>query len=191
MNGFYAFTIKYNGMASRITTDVMVFKAFDPANPPNPMYPAHSTNALWDTGATKSVLTSATISALSLVPVGTTIVKHAGGSGQSNTYLVNIFLPNKVGMAGVLVSECSDIAGDFGAIIGMDIINRGDFSITNCNGETCMSFRTPSIKTIDYVVEADRPKYAGVSRNAPCPCGAKKQNGDPIKFKFCHGKNLP
>jgi len=35
MNGFYAFTIKYNGMAPRITTDVMVFKAFDPANQGN------------------------------------------------------------------------------------------------------------------------------------------------------------
>jgi preprotein translocase subunit SecA len=27
-----------------------------------------------------------------------------------------------------------------------------------------------------------------VGRNAPCPCGAKKQNGHPIKYKRCHGK---
>ncbi|MEK7149824.1 MAG: preprotein translocase subunit SecA [Patescibacteria group bacterium] len=29
-----------------------------------------------------------------------------------------------------------------------------------------------------------------VGRNDPCPCGAKKENEQPIKFKHCHGKNL-
>jgi len=27
-----------------------------------------------------------------------------------------------------------------------------------------------------------------VGRNDPCPCGAKKQDGTPIKYKHCHGK---
>ncbi|MCD4761302.1 preprotein translocase subunit SecA, partial [bacterium] len=27
-----------------------------------------------------------------------------------------------------------------------------------------------------------------VGRNDPCPCGAKKDNGKPIKYKNCHGK---
>ena len=26
-----------------------------------------------------------------------------------------------------------------------------------------------------------------VSRNDPCPCGAKKEDGTPIKYKRCHG----
>ncbi len=29
-----------------------------------------------------------------------------------------------------------------------------------------------------------------VGRNEPCPCGATKSDGHPIKFKHCHGKNL-
>ncbi len=29
-----------------------------------------------------------------------------------------------------------------------------------------------------------------VGRNDPCPCGAKKADGRPIKYKHCHGKNL-
>ncbi len=33
------------------------------------------------------------------------------------------------------------------------------------------------------------PKYQDVGRNAPCPCGAKKEDGQPIKFKHCHGKS--
>lgn len=36
-------------------------------------------------------------------------------------------------------------------LIGMDIITTGDFSITNYNEHTTMSFRTPSIQTIDFV----------------------------------------
>jgi len=29
-----------------------------------------------------------------------------------------------------------------------------------------------------------------VGRNDPCPCGAKKPDGTPIKYKHCHGKNV-
>jgi hypothetical protein len=58
-----------------------------------------------------------------------------------------------VAIIGVVVSECDDVAGNFGAIIGMDIICRGDFAITNCGGQTWMSYRYPSIRSIDYVEE--------------------------------------
>jgi|GEM_PF-4579210 len=27
-----------------------------------------------------------------------------------------------------------------------------------------------------------------VGRNDPCPCGAMKQDGTPVKYKHCHGK---
>jgi preprotein translocase subunit SecA len=33
-----------------------------------------------------------------------------------------------------------------------------------------------------------RPKKPG--RNDPCPCGARKPDGRPIKYKHCHGRNL-
>jgi len=29
-----------------------------------------------------------------------------------------------------------------------------------------------------------------VGRNDPCPCGAKKPDGTPMKYKHCHGKNI-
>ncbi|PIR43973.1 preprotein translocase subunit SecA [Candidatus Wolfebacteria bacterium CG10_big_fil_rev_8_21_14_0_10_31_9] len=29
-----------------------------------------------------------------------------------------------------------------------------------------------------------------IGRNDPCPCGAKKEDGQPIKYKHCHGKNV-
>jgi hypothetical protein len=88
--------------------------------------------------------------------VGVTQVAHAGGIGESKTYLVNLFLPNKVALAGVLVSECEDIVGDFGVIIGMDVITSGDFAITNTDDKTWVSFRVPSMGRIDYVEEFNR-----------------------------------
>lgn len=91
-------------------------------------------------------------------------------------------------MVGVLVCECQNIVGNFGAIVGMDIITKGDLAMTNVNGNTCMTFRIPSIQSIDYVYEARRIRYAGTGRNAPCPCGKKNAQGKPVKFKHCHGR---
>jgi hypothetical protein len=145
---FSAFTIKYRGRSHRITTPVKLTAAFDPQRPPDPLPSQFETVALWDTGATNSVVTQATAAALGLVPVGNASVTHAGGSSQVNTYLVNFILPNSVGVAGVMVSECPDIAGNFGAIVGMDIISSGDLAITNVDGQTWMSFRYPSIQAL-------------------------------------------
>lgn len=179
---FNAFTTTHKGIAARIITPVSVSLAFDPAQHEQPPHPLYKTTALWDTGATNSVLTQATISALGLTPVGETMVSHAGGSDPSKTYVITFYLPNHVCVPGVLVTACHDNAGNFGAIIGMDIITQGDFSITNINQCTLASYRIPSIQTIDYVVEANRIKFAGVGRNDLCPCGSGK------KYKQCHGQ---
>lgn len=185
---FLAFTIKHNGRANRIITDVRLSQAFDPNKAPNPGPPLYDTKALWDTGATGSVVTRATASALGLTPVGSTLVNHAGGSSQSNSYVVNVFLPNSVAIPGIMVSECQDImGGTVGAIIGMDIISHGDFAITNVSGLTWMTFRIPSTSTVDYVGEFEKVRFLGASRNQPCPCGKKNSQGRPVKFKYCHG----
>ena len=179
---FQAFTVKANGTLNRIITDIAVRPAFDPASPPNPPPPRIATKALWDTGATKSVISHDPVKSLGLTPVGTTNVNHGGGSSRSPTYLVNFDLPHKVGVTGALVTEFPAPAdGSFGAIVGMDVICLGDFAITNVSGRTWVSFRTPSCAAIDYVVEANKLTFAGVGRNDPCPCGSGK------KYKKCHG----
>ena len=38
-------------------------------------------------------------------------------------------------------------------LIGMDIINRGDFAVSNRDGATTFSFRIPSIESFDFVKE--------------------------------------
>jgi hypothetical protein len=94
--------------------------------------------------------------------------------------LVNFELPNRVLVAGCLVTEFPP-PEHFSVIVGMDVIGLGDFSITNVSEQTWMSFRTPSSVAIDYVVEAHRAVFAGTGRNATCPCGSGK------KYKKCHG----
>lgn len=181
---YHAFTQKYPGLTNRIITPVHVAAAFDPTNPPsNPKF--ITTAALWDTGATQSVVTEATAKTLGLVTTGKSLVHHAGGKGHYNTYLVNFLLPNQVGVSGVLVSECPDVVGPFGAIIGMDIIMGGDLAITNHNGQSWVTFRYPSQGGVDYVAEHNAlPQQAisgKVGRNQQCPCGSGK------KYKKCHG----
>lgn len=184
---FQALTIRFNGLSNRIITDLGISEAFDPKGKQLPFY---TLKALWDTGATKSVIKPSTVKKIGLVPSGKTKVKHAGGTSFSNTYLVNFMLPNKVGITGVIVCECDDGVGDFGAIIGMDIINLGDFSISNFGKKTYMTFRTPSYRTIDYVKESIRIQFDGVKAYAPCPCGKKDKSEKPVKFSECHGKPL-
>lgn len=144
--------------------------------------------ALWDTGATNSLITAKTAAEMKLVPTGSIEVRHAGGKEYRNTYLVNILLPNRVGFAGVPVAECTETEDSFGAVIGMDLITRGDFALTNAEGKTCMSFRSPSIRKVDYVAEAKAPQQPMVreepkiGRNHLCPCGSGK------KYKRCCGQ---
>jgi hypothetical protein len=125
-----------------------------------------------------------------LQPTGKRLVHHAGGKGDYNTHVVNFYLPNQVAIGGVLVTECPDNDGSFGAIIGMDIILGGDLSISNHQGKTWVTFRYPSFQAVDYVADFDTFKQRKampatttpkVGRNDPCPCGSGK------KFKKCHG----
>jgi len=70
------------------------------------------------------------------------------------------------------------------ALIGMDIITVGDFAVSNFNGKTTHSYRTPSAGEIDFVNDIRMTKaneIPKVGRNDPCPCGSGK------KYKKCHG----
>ena len=106
-------------------------------------------NAIWDTGASGSVITNEVISQLSLDPIDEKEVHTANGPRVSQVYLVNIFLRNQVVFQGVPVTDAEMIGGD--VLIGMDIIGLGDFAVTHSDGKTCMSFQVPSNRKIDFV----------------------------------------
>lgn len=114
-----------------------------------------SVNAIWDTGATASVITTAVVNRLGLTADGVTEVSTANGKANQNTYIVNISLPNGAQFMGAIVTEVTELSGGVEALIGMDIITCGDLSITNHNNTTCLSFRVPSSHEIDYCKEPD------------------------------------
>lgn len=179
----HAFTIKKDGIVNRIITELEIASVFDPTNPPAIEPQFYKTTALWDTGATGSVIAAQTVASMGLIPTGIRQVNHAGGTSKVNSYLVNFLFPEGVLFPSLQVYECDNVIGA-GAIIGMDIICNGDFTITNFNNQTWMSFRLPSMKSVDYVSEFNKLKFAGIRPNAPCPCGSGK------KFKKCCRINI-
>ena len=151
-----AFTSKLDYLARSLKTGCGVSEAYDDSFggiPPAVL----QYEAIWDTGATGTVITSKVVNDLGLKPTGFVTLNHAGGSDRVNTYLVNVYLPNKICVVGVQVIEAK-LSGNTEMLIGMDIISLGDFSVTNFQGKTCFTFRMPSIKTIDYCEENEKTK---------------------------------
>ena len=148
---FHAFTFKHNGVARRLITRATIISGEKQGN----------INALWDTGATGTCISHEVVQMLGLIPTGMMTIKTASGSEDVNTYALDIVLPNNVGIKGVRVCDSAIGEQGIGMLIGMDIIQMGDFSITNTNQKTVFSFRIPSIKMIDYVEEANILKLTG------------------------------
>lgn len=106
---------------------------------------------LWDTGATCSAISMDVVNKLNLVPFGQQKILTPSGPKTVNSYLVNIVLPNNLEIPDwhVIDSEIGEQGLDL--LVGMDVISKGDFSVSNYDGKTTFTFRTPSQKKTDYV----------------------------------------
>jgi len=179
------FTATHNGIAPVLTSEVKVQQAFDPKLP-RPTVPTTEYEAIWDTGATRTAITAKVAAECGLKPTGMCKVKTASGETDAHTYFVSLYLPNRVCITNIRVTEAVLSGAD--VLIGMDVIAQGDFAVTNHQGKTCMSFRMPSIETIDFgkqppdSVQVGSRVFRKVGRNEPCPCGSGK------KYKRCCGK---
>lgn len=138
----------YDGLANVLTSPCRLSAAWTPESD-SPEPPTFEMTAIWDTGATNSVIAQSCVDRCGLVASGMTVTHTAGGAIQVETYLVNIRLPNGVVFSGVRVAK--GILHEVDMLIGMDMINLGDFSVTNAAGRTKFTFRQPSIEHIDYV----------------------------------------
>ena len=107
-------------------------------------------NAIWDTGASRTCISYEVVKSLNLTPIGKQDILTPSGLFTSNTYLVDIILLNNVTVPNVLVQDAEIGAQGISILIGMDIIGLGDFSVSNYNGKTVFTFRTPSQERIDY-----------------------------------------
>ena len=98
-------------------------------------------DAIWDTGATMTVVDRRAARSLGLVPVDRCYVATANGRYEAPVYLIDVLLPNQVLLEGV--SATGGSLHDCQALIGMDIITLGDFLVTNAP-DTNLLFRIPS-----------------------------------------------
>lgn len=181
-----SFTSSYNGLANVLVNQVQVGQPLtdgeliDDLN----LRPerTNSYSALWDTGATNSVVTERVINECGLTPVGMIRVGTASGLSETAVFWTSLWLPNGSCIPRVKVSQ-GQLTG-IDVLIGMDVINLGDFCVTNYNGKTVFSFRIPSLETVDYTkpVQHEVQVQPKIGRNQPCPCGSGK------KYKYCHGK---
>ena len=140
--------------------------------------------AILDTGATGCSITSRAARKIGAIPCRIKNVVGVHGAKQAQPYNIDLLLPSNVFIPDVIASEMSDEA-NFDVLVGMEVLNRGDFCVTNYQGKTVFTFRVPSLEVMDYTLKTPKgfhwanPK---VGRNDPCPCGSGK------KYKKCCGK---
>jgi len=139
------------GLLNVLLSNCEVSQAFDPkVNTAHPT--ANTFTAIWDTGATNSVITQNVVDRCGLHPITMTMVTGVHGAEMAEVYLISLKLPNNVDFVPLRVTGGKFIGGD--VLIGMDIINQGDFAVSNYSGLTVFTFRHPSEARIDFVQEA-------------------------------------
>lgn len=180
-----AITYRFNGIKNEIITDVKVKNGLTSRQ--------ISTKGLWDTGAQNSAITKKAAQALGLVGLQKTNIRGVHGVKEVDVYFINIFLNNERITIPCLVTECDELSNDGSVdlLLGMNVISQGDFVISNNAGQTVMTFRVPSLESVDFVKEIDEYKKIfkiheiearkGIER---CPCKSGKT------FKNCHGKSI-
>lgn len=183
VGNFKAFTLNYHRKVNVLMSKVSVGVAFDPRHSPDGP-PLVEFDAIWDTGASASMISQSVVQKCSLQPTGQINVQTANGQMICNTYLICIKLPNEVGFQAVRVTEGKLHGTDM--LIGMDLIGEGDFAISNFQGATVLTYRYPSVAKTDFTEKTKQlntPPNPKIGRNSPCPCGSG------LKYKKCHGKN--
>lgn len=180
-----ALSYEANGITDTIITPVKVKNALNSNQ--------IETRGLWDTGAQNSAITKKAAELLSLPIIGKTQIRGVHGIKEVNVYYIEIVLNNPNITVKCNATECEELSNDgtVNLLLGMNVISRGDFVISNFEGHTTMTFRVPSLESINFVREMDEynkiakifsvQSKKGIKR---CPCGSGKD------FKNCHGKSI-
>jgi len=134
-----AFRIDYSTKVRELKTNATVFAVSAP--PPNKSIVV---SAIWDTGATHSVITPNLAQYLKLFPIDTTDIIGVNNEKPepAPVSIIHIGLPNNVLIPAKRVCVAK-IGGGADMLIGMDIISLGDFLISNFGNKTSFSFVIP------------------------------------------------
>ena len=131
----FAFKNEYPNISLRLIAEVEVSDVLQPLQ-------KIKVNALWDTGAMLSATTPQVAQRLNLNPFNRIKVNGINNSSMADVVKVSIRLPNLVELINYNIAVCNLVQNvDF--LIGMDIIQLGDFSISNGRGKTLFTFAMP------------------------------------------------
>jgi hypothetical protein len=100
--------------------------------------------AIWDTGATHSVMNHALMMHLNLMPIASKLVFGVNSKQYVDIVAASVKLPNGFVIGRNRFYVCSLPPGT-DMLIGMDIIQLGDFYISNASGKTQFIFVIPSL----------------------------------------------
>jgi predicted aspartyl protease len=115
-------------------------------------------DALWDTGATRSVIIPEVARQLNLKPTGNSLINTANGQVNMYLYKVNLILENDLKFNNVIVAETQLPSTQ--VLIGMDVISKGDMALTNGNQKTTFSFQIPATRNIDFKEDEEKVNNA-------------------------------
>ncbi len=177
----YGFTSQAQGIIRVLFSAVKIAQSFDPRA--GSSEPFKEYKGIWDTGATNSAISEKVVIECGLKPIGVAKVQTVGGERICDSFLINMLLPNNVGIPQLRVTQ--GIINGADVLIGMDVMTRGDFALSNFQGKTTFCFRIPSVECIDFDPNkrtASVNPSRKIGRNDPCPCGSGK------KYKKCHGR---
>lgn len=143
-NPYSAFTTTCSGIAPKLMTKAWVQYAGN----------SNEVDALWDTGATTTCISQELAKRLNMVPTGKSSILTPSGGTIVNTYLIDIALPNGVTVKDVVVCDSNIGAQKIDLLIGMNIINCGEFCVSSYGGKTTFSFIVPPISEANFLPKA-------------------------------------
>lgn len=110
-----------------------------------------SLTAAWDTGSTCTCISPELVEYLNMKPYSNpNELKITQGNTKSNLYKIIVILNDELEIPANVYIHPHIHEDDVDLLIGMDIIQKGDFAISNHNDNTCFSYRFPSKGLIDF-----------------------------------------
>lgn len=155
-NVYHAFPTYFDRKTNQIITDVFVSDTLQKV--PVPAYDdpqALKCKSLWDTGATNTVISQRLVTSLNLSVISKTQIFGVNNLSETTIHAIDLWLPNHCVIRKIPAAK-GELSQDSDVLIGMDIISRGDLSISNFNDRTIFSFRYPSVGNIDFVAVTEK-----------------------------------
>ena len=142
-HSYTAFTVRYGELINSPEKDLLVRNIKNNKT--------ITCKAVWDTGAEVSGITEELAKKLELESPKSIEIAGVGVNPQwYDSYKVVLIDPDLKSELGTVEVAAVPTLGGPDFLVGMEIISKGDFAITNKDNKTILSFSTPSVRELDF-----------------------------------------